>query len=563
MKKDVVIFPDDPYEQKLIAAHDAIMAKCKKQEDEEKRKREERGDLTARSLIAPIQFYENDKEVAVVNAYDELCAKYKERLAPDENPILVLSQGGVYYDNQNVAAASSNPYMSTQQYMTPYNGAGGSTHSFPAEKRHTAVPTATDLLGCLLKRVTLKRDGDAIYMFDGVCYNRLSDNAVNTMISKMLSEELKISGAANQLNNVYTLLKAESSIWAQPEKQSISPYLAVENGLLNRKNLMLSAATPDRFITSKINVSWNPLSSCPLFENFLYTCANGDSLLISRLWDFVAFALIPNEIKRIALLQGVGDSGKTLLTALIESFYSKGAVSHRDVHRLGDRFSLFDLVDKRLNISADLPAGALSSNAIAVLKQISGNDRVAIEEKYHNPRSVELEVRLVIVTNHTLSMQHYDQQFANRILLLPFMHAVPPTHQDHMLLEKLKNEREGILAKAVRVFNQLESRNFVFSGDALYSFERQAVSSIPVEANAVKKFISACCELKEGFTPTSTLHNHYLSYCDANGYPPINDKTAFSKQLSLTCGNAVSRKKQRYGGEPVNGYMGIVLKGGV
>ena len=77
-------------------------------------------------------------------------------------------------------------------------------------------------------------------------------------------------------------------------------------------------------------------------------------------------------------------------------------------------------------------------------------------------------------------MQHYDQQFANRILLLPFMHAVPPTHQDHMLLEKLKNEREGILAKAVRAFNQLESRNFVFSGDALYSFERQAVSSIPV-----------------------------------------------------------------------------------
>ena len=60
MKKDVVIFPDDPYEQKLIAAHDAIMEKCKKQEDEEKRKREESGDLTARSLIAPIQFYESD-----------------------------------------------------------------------------------------------------------------------------------------------------------------------------------------------------------------------------------------------------------------------------------------------------------------------------------------------------------------------------------------------------------------------------------------------------------------------------------------------------------------------
>lgn len=29
MKRNIIIFPDDPYEQKLIAAHDAIMEKCK------------------------------------------------------------------------------------------------------------------------------------------------------------------------------------------------------------------------------------------------------------------------------------------------------------------------------------------------------------------------------------------------------------------------------------------------------------------------------------------------------------------------------------------------------
>lgn len=69
MKKDVVIFPDDPYEQKLIAAHDAIISKCRKQEEEEKRRRAENGDATALSLIVPIQFFENEKDLAIVNTY--------------------------------------------------------------------------------------------------------------------------------------------------------------------------------------------------------------------------------------------------------------------------------------------------------------------------------------------------------------------------------------------------------------------------------------------------------------------------------------------------------------
>lgn len=562
MKKDVVIFPDDPYEQKLIAAHDAIISKCRKQEEEEKRRRAENGDATALSLIVPIQFFENEKELAIVNTYYDVCEKHKEGLAPDENPILALSPGQVYYDDYNVPASNGKSFANYQQYTPRYTGAASYTGSFYTAGHNTAVPTPIDLLDQLLKRVTLKRDEDAIYLFDGVCYNRLNDNAVNTMISEVLSDKLRISGAAYQLSNVYTLLKADGRISDTPVDQAEFSDIAVGNGWLNRDELILHPADLGRFITSKINVHWKPFSDCPLFEKFLSTCANGDPILISRMWEFVAFSLIPNRVKRIALIQGVGDSGKTLITSLLASFFDKKLVSYRDANCLSDRFYLFDLVDKRLNISADLPAGALSSKVVAILKQISGNDEVTVEEKYHTPRKITLGTKLILVSNHFLSMQHYDSYFASRILLLPFMNAIPKWQQDYRLLAKLKAEREGILAKAVHVFKQLEAHNFVFSGDELYSFERQAISSIPVEANTVKQFLSACCELKEGFTPTSTLHNHYLAYCAANSYPPINDKVAFSKQLSLTCGDAISRKKQRFGGESVNGYVGIVLKGG-
>ena len=143
------------------------------------------------------------------------------------------------------------------------------------------------------------------------------------------------------------------------------------------------------------------------------------------------------------------------------------------------------------------------------------------------------------------------------------MHTIPPEQQDHTLLEKLMQEKEGIFVKAIQVFNHLETHNFIFSGDTEYSFEKQAISSIPIEADIIQRFVLNSCEFSNGFTPTAVLHNSYLAFCVANGYPVINDKVAFSRQLALTCGNRIMRKKQRVGGEATNGYEGIVLKGGM
>ena len=558
-----IIFVDDPDEQKLVRMRDEIIRNAEREEEEEKRRRVEQGDATARSLTSPIQFFKDEKEVAIVNAYDVLCDDYQKKRSLDETPVLIAYQGQIYYDESGKPQSAADSFEGARQSFPRYDGTYGYTGFAATEKRNSSVPTATDLLSCLLKKVKLKRDGDAIYRFDGARYKRLDDNGVQTLISAVLSDEIKISGAANQISNVYTLLKAESTILGRPIDPSTSPFIAVDNGLLDRRNSVYRTADSDLFITTKVKVCWRPYSSCPLFERFLFDCANGDPKLINRLWEFVDFVLVPNRIKRIALLQGVGDSGKTLLCSLLESFFEDNEVSHRDIHRAGDRFALSDFVDKRLNISADLPAGGLSRNAVAVLKQISGNDTVQTEEKYHNPRSVKLICKLVIVTNHSLSLQNYDQAFANRILLLPFMHKIPPEQQDHMLLEKLMQEKEGIFVKAIQVFNQLEARNFIFSGDTEYSFEKQVISSIPIEADIIQRFVLNSCEFSNGFTPTALLHNSYLAFCVANGYPAINDKVAFSRQLALTCGNRIMRKKQRVGGEATNGYEGIVLKGGM
>ena len=79
-----IIFVDDPDEQKLVRMRDEIIRNAEREEEEEKRRRVEQGDATARSLTSPIQFFKDEKEVAIVNAYDVLCDDYQKKRSLDD-----------------------------------------------------------------------------------------------------------------------------------------------------------------------------------------------------------------------------------------------------------------------------------------------------------------------------------------------------------------------------------------------------------------------------------------------------------------------------------------------
>lgn len=500
-------------------------------------------------LVVPINMFENKKDGAIVAAYDRLTFRYQNTLDLSKPPILY---------------ARSEPNALNLASNAPMPSSGIHYYEFT---RRANNPTNMDLEQFLLGRVELRRYGETIYQYERGYYRRLSTVDLRTLIHKLLREELSRSGQARQLKDVETLLMAEPIIEGVPI--DLNPQLiCLENGVLNTSTMTLLPHSPSHFFTSKLHVRWEPHAVCPTFDQFLHTVTGGDPVLQQRFLEAIGYVLVPdNRAKRFLLLQGLGDTGKSVLGLLLAEFFDPSDVAGLDLFRFGDRFSLSSLVDKRLNVSMDLTDSALNEQAVSVIKQLTGQDLVQVEEKYKAPYSAHITCKLVFGTNHALRLNASDRAFMRRILYLPFQYPVPPHRRIHGLVNILANERNGIFKKALYAYLGLVNRGYQFAGDDLYQ-----IHAIPQCGNiqmtleqGISDFISAMCsEDPNSLISTEDLHRCYLQFCTSARIPSCDNRQQFSakfQSLASTKLPSVSRTKKRVDGKPQNVYVGVKIAG--
>lgn len=120
--------------------------------------------------------------------------------------------------------------------------------------------------------------------------------------------------------------------------------------------------------------------------------------------------------KSFFLLQGVGDSGKSVLGNLISSMFNPEALAHLDIYRFKEKFSTSALIDKRLNICMDLPRARISREAIGVIKMLTGDDTITIEQKFRPSESYKPTCKLLFGSNFPLMPADNDPAFCSRLV---------------------------------------------------------------------------------------------------------------------------------------------------
>lgn len=527
-------------EADIVLAADDIMQKAETSSREIEQKT---------GLTVAMDFFEDSKDAAIVASYDKLTFHYQNTLGLSKPPILYARSEP---NAQNPASNASTPSPGIHYYEFT---------------RRANNPTNMDLEQFLLGRVELRRCGETIYQYEHGYYRKLSSVDLRTLIHKLLREELSRSGQARQLKDVETLLMAEPIIEGVPI--DLNPMLiCLEDGVLNTCTMTLLPHSPSYFFTSKLHVRWEEHATCPTFDQFLYTVTGGDPILQQRFLEAIGYVLVPdNRAKRFLLLQGLGDTGKSVLGILLAAFFDPADVAGLDLFRFGDRFALSSLVDKRLNVSMDLTDNALSEQAVSVIKQLTGQDLVQVEEKYKAPYSAHITCKLVFGTNHALRLNASDQAFMRRILYLPFQYPVPPERQIHGLASILANERNGIFKKVLYSYLGLVNRGYQFAGDEIYQIQAMPQCGnmqVTIE-QGISDFISAMCsEDQDSLISTEDLHRCYLNFCANARIPSCENRQQFSTKFqSLASARlpSVARTKKRVDGKPQNVYLGIKVAG--
>lgn len=517
------LLPVGGAEAELVQRHTEMMARYIRETEKDD------------GLIRPIIFFENEADSELHRQCNELARKKQQEYGLAVPPKLIPFQ----------------PQPVWQQPSSPRF----------YECKHDK-PTDLEMARILLHRRHLRVRNGSVYLYNGKFYRKLTDDQLKKLILEVLREELEIDGSSRQLASVAAAVVVEPTIEISEERIPKGG-LCLKNCVIDIGSMICGNHSPDYFFTIQLQVEYQGPQPTPVMDRFIHQITGGDPVLAQRIWEMIGYCLVPqdNRAKRIVLFQGVGNTGKSVLGSLLASFYEESAVGSVDAFRIGDRFSLSALATKALNISMDLPNSALNDQSVGVLKQMSGNDLVQVEEKYRTPYAARIDCKMIFGTNHQLRTSSFDAAFLRRILLIPFNYPVPRYAQDPDLVDKLKKEKAGIFFKAMQAYHQLRANNYVFTADDVFDLlnTRQAGEQVIDQDAMIEQFIERhVAAMPDGFVPTEELHMLYLSE-NPNG---LSDRQRFSarfKQLSAKKGVLAMNKKKRINGEPTNGYEGIAL----
>lgn len=310
------------------------------------------------------------------------------------------------------------------------------------------------------------------------------------------------------------------------------------------------------FYTSCFSCPYVPQATCPTFDQFLTAITGGNPMMTESLWEFIGYILANDmNAKKFFVLCGPKDSGKSLFANVIAEILGPEMYASVSINDLAGRFVLSELKDKRLALCMDLSDEALKPSAVGLIKSITGGDYVRSEAKYEKGETIKINAKFLFGTNHPLRLERADPAFADRMMIFAFRSPVPKEKQDKRLFDKLRLEREGIAANAIRAYRRLVANNYIFPEIEAMIPEACTIDHEKVVADFFAKF----CDTSEPEARISTdeLYRQYKIFTQNMALPSI-EKGKFSGIFHMI--SKLSPQKIKFESRTLQGYKGIRLR---
>jgi putative DNA primase/helicase len=274
---------------------------------------------------------------------------------------------------------------------------------------------------------------------------------------KALARHALASDSARAIRGMLALAQSQLGIALPPDALDRDPWLLnCQNGTLELRTGRLRPHRPEDLITRVVPVAFDSTAPCPAFEGFLRRIFAERPGLIAFVQRAAGYALTGDTREQcFFVLHGTGANGKsTLVGALMGLFdsYAAQVAAETLLARRGDVALILNdlatLEGKRLVAAVESDMGRRLAEAL--VKQLSGGDRLKVRRLYADAYEIQPTFKLWLSTNHRPTIRGTDVAIWRRVRLIPFDVTIPLGEQDDRLPEKLEAERAGILAWAIR-----------------------------------------------------------------------------------------------------------------
>lgn len=415
----------------------------------------------------------------------------------------------------------------------------------------------------LKKHISIISYGNALYYHNGYYYAYLDAEHLIRLYREHVDYELNYESSLYGYKDLYECCVTDPKL-QRSETEDEPIYAPLQNGIFDLAKQRLYPHSPDRLTFTCIKAKYDPNAKCPVFDSFLFWVTHGNPQLLERFWMALGSLLIyPTRGKFFIFMEGVSNSGKSVLGNFCQRLYPKESVSNIRLRTMKENFGLMRLLGAVINFELDMPNTKLNAEVVSRLKQITGGDSIDVPRKYLSSVTLERQIKFVFASNHPLCLDGEDDAFEKRIVYLPFDRAVPDDQQDPYLGDKIWAERNAIVTKALHYARKLIQLNYIFPKIPQVDSAKYVVQNSSIKSAG--QFVQESCERcdPDVVTALEDLYNAYLDFCKEKDVWACS-RSAFKEALTMMelehtrsrCpGNDMIVRKN-----PVSAFRGIRLR---
>lgn len=268
--------------------------------------------------------------------------------------------------------------------------------------------------------------------------------------------------SANRLRSIAAIVAQD--VLMDDDGSKDENYINLSNGVFDLKRYILLPHDHKYGFRYRNSYQYDPLATCPQFDEQLFLYSRGDVDWIKAFWEIVGASLTAeNPYQKMFWWLGSGGNGKgTCLRIITELVGRQMVLSGFTWDKLGDRFFLNSVVGKRVAICGDASKEMRNADA---LKQLTGGDIMSTDVKYGDQRDIEIKSKLIIALNRMPRVETGESLYAieRRIHLLPWDYTIPQDKLDPEIETRLLSELPGIFNRAVDGLQRLRRQGNRFT----------------------------------------------------------------------------------------------------
>ena len=360
------------------------------------------------------------------------------------------------------------------------------------------------------------------YVYQDGVYQHYSDDMFKGAIKAFVAEYDPMLLKMSVIDEAFKQLSTDLDYIPQTALNADENLINFQNGLLDIRSLALRPHDPSVITTIQIPCEWKPVPSpTPVFDKYLATISDGSEETQALLLEFMGAAIsnVPGyRMKKALFLHGQGDTGKSQLKRLTERLLGPGNYTGIDLAQMEARFGTSAIYGKRLAGSSDM--SFMTVNELKTFKKVTGGDALFAEFKGQDSFEFVYNGLLWFCMNELPKFGGDDGTWVfERILPVYCPNVIPKSEQDAKLLDKMYEERQGIVYKAVMAIKDVIDRGYRFTETQEI---KEARAEYRIENNTALEFFHTCMKQRKHAVRRDdpfTVKKVYTAYCrwyDAN-----------------------------------------------